>query len=141
MSDFVLDNSVSMRWLLPTSKSKDQNYSKDILRTMTDAEALVPGHWHLEVVNSLLMAEKRKDIDMSEAKSFASRLDKMRIAVDILTADQAFIQTLALAKTYGLSSYDAAYLELAIRESLPLASLDKKLLKAARGTNIKIYLS
>ncbi|MEH6584399.1 MAG: type II toxin-antitoxin system VapC family toxin, partial [Halioglobus sp.] len=71
---------------------------------------------------------------------FTTQLENLPITVDTLTAHQVFGHTMSLAKAYRLSGYDAAYLELALREGLPLATLDKDLLKAARRSDIELYL-
>ncbi len=140
MSGFVLDNSVSMRWLLESNKVSDQKYAEIVLNSLLDADALVPNLWHLEASNVLLGAEKRSEIDAGEIERFISQLENLPIYVDPLTSHKAFTRTLALARIYKLSSYDAAYLELAIREGLPIATLDKGLRKAAKKADVKVYL-
>lgn len=140
MKTFVLDNSVSMRWLLESEKPADQNYAETVLKTLTNNRAMVPSLWHSEAVNVLLSAERRKDIAIAEVEKFISQLEKLPIRVDPLTANRAFSRTLVLANAYKLSSYDAAYLELAVREDLPLATLDSNLVKAAKKAKVEIYL-
>jgi predicted nucleic acid-binding protein len=140
MTAFVLDNSVAMRWLLASNKASDQRYAELVLKSLVDAEVLVPNLWHLEAANVLLNATNRKQIEISEVERFTAQLENLPITVDTLTANQVFGHTISLARAYRLSSYDAAYLELALREGLPLASLDKDLLKAARRSDIEIYL-
>ena len=140
MTAFVLDNSVAMRWLLASDKLSDQRYADSVLRSLVDAEAVVPGLWHLEAANVLLGATARGDIEVSDVERFTVQLENLPITVDSLTAHQVFGHTISLARAYRLSSYDAAYLELALREGLPLATLDKYLLKAARKSDIEIYL-
>ncbi len=140
MSGFILDNSVSMRWLLESNKAVDQKYAEAVLKSLLDADALVPNLWHLEASNVLLGAEKRSEIDAGEIERFISQLENLPIQVDSLTSHKAFTRTLALSRIYKLSSYDAAYLELAIREGLPIATLDKDLRKAAKKADVKIYL-
>ena len=110
------------------------------LESLTNAEALVPNLWHLEAGNVLLSATNRNDIEVSAVERFTVQLENLPITVDTLTANQVFGHTMSLAKAYRLSSYDAAYLELTLREGLPLATLDKDLLKAARRSDIEIYL-
>lgn len=141
MSNFVLDNSVAMRWLLASTKSGDQSYAEDVLKSLIASDALVPSLWHLEATNVLLEAEKSHKIDPGETEGFIAQLESLPIHVDPLTSHQSFSRTLSLSRIYKLSSYDAAYLELAIREGLPLATLDKKLKKAAAKANIEIYLT
>ena len=140
MTAFVLDNSVAMRWLLASNKASDQKYAESVLKSMVNAEAVVPNLWHLEAANVLLGAINRQDVEIAEVERFTVQLENLPIAVDTLTANQVFGHTLSLAKAYRLSSYDAAYLELALREGLPLATLDKDLLRAARKSDIEIYL-
>ncbi len=138
---YVLDNSVAMRWLLPSQKSADQDYAEAVLRSMLHATALVPQLWYLEAANVLLTAEQHGELTTAEADSFVIELLNLSIETDNLTTHQAFGQTLSLARTYHLSSYDAAYLELAIRTKLPLATLDKRLLKAAGKAQVTLYLT
>lgn len=140
MTAFVLDNSVAMRWLLASNKVSDQRYAELVLRSLANAEAVVPNLWHLEAANVLLSAANRKELEISAVERFTVQLENLPITVDTLTSNQVFGHTMSLAKAYRLSSYDAAYLELALRENLPLATLDKDLLKAARRSDIEIYL-
>lgn len=140
MTDFVLDNSVSMRWLLESEKKSDQKYAESVLKSMIDVDSLVPNLWHLEAANVLLGAEKRSEVDAGEIERFISQLENLPIYVDPLTSHQSFSRIMALSRIYKLSSYDAAYLELAVREGLPLATLDKDLRKAGIKANVEIYL-
>ena len=140
MTEFVLDHSVAMRWLIESKKKADQNYAEAVLKTMVDTDSIVPDLWHLEAANVLLGLEKHGDATTGEIERFISQLENLPIRIDPLTADQSLKRTLVLAKAYKLSSYDAAYLELAIRESVPLATLDKALLRAARNAGVDIYL-
>ncbi len=141
MIGFVLDNSVAMRWLLESNKVLDQNYAENVLKSFTSNDALVPNLWHLETTNFLLRAEKQKEITIGETEGFISQLENLPIQVDTLTAYQSFSRILTLGRAYNLSSYDAAYLELAIRESIPLATLNKNLIKAAKKSAVEIYLN
>jgi predicted nucleic acid-binding protein len=140
MNQYVLDNSVAMRWLLVSYKKTDQTYAEAVLQNLAKAEALVPHLWHLEATNVLLTAEKQGKLQPGEVERFITQLENLPIQVDALTAHQAFNRTLSLSRAYKLSSYDAAYLELAIRLGLPLATLDKDLRKAAKQTRVALYL-
>ena len=140
MSRYVLDNSVAMRWLLVSNKRVDQAYAEKVLQSLVEDEAMVPQLWHLEAANVLLGAEKRGELKPAEVERFIAQLENLPILVDPLTAHQAFSRTLGLSRAYKLSSYDAAYLELALRESLPLATLDKDLKKAAKKADVPLYL-
>jgi len=136
----VLDNSVAMRWLLASQKPADQIYAESVLRSFTTAEAIVPHLWYLEAANVLLAAEQRGEIGFEAIQFFITQLEDLPIQVDPLTTHQAFNRTLNIARIYKLSSYDAAYLELAIRKDHPLATLDKQLTKAAIDANVVLYL-
>ncbi len=140
MNRYVLDNSVAMRWLLSSQKKVDQAYADKVLQSMVDSEALVPHLWHLEATNVLLGAEKRGELTVGEVERFIVQLQSLPIQVDPLTAQQAFSRTIGLSRAYKLSSYDASYLELAIREGLPLATLDKDLVNAAKKSEVPIYV-
>jgi len=140
MTRFVLDNSVAMRWILESDKRSDQEYAETVLKSLSNTEAFVPNLWHLEASNVLLSTEKRSEISVGEIEGFISQLENLPIQVDPLTAQQSFNRTLALGRAYNLSSYDAAYLELAIREGIALATLDKNLIKVAKKSGVNIYL-
>ena len=140
MTSFVLDNSVAMRWRLESGSKSDQAYAKAVLEALVDATAVVPNLWHLEVVNVLMGEVRRGELNAEEVERFISQLESLPIRTDPSTARRAFGQTLNLSKAHNLSSYDAAYLELAIREGLPLATLDKNLVKAARNSEVDLYL-
>jgi predicted nucleic acid-binding protein len=140
MTSFVLDNSVAMRWHLESEKKSDQEYADVVLVSLTESDAFIPNLWHLEATNVLLGAEGRGDTTLGEIERFIAQLENLPLHIDPLTARQSFTRTMSLARAYKLSSYDAAYLELAIRENLPLATLDKDLIKAAKKADVAIYL-
>ena len=139
MRGFVFDNSVAMRCILESNKASDQAYAEKVLKSFVNMDALVPNLWHLEAVNVLLGAERRSEISTGEIEGFISQLENLPIHIDSLTSHQAFNRTISLARAYNLSSYDAAYLELAVRVGIPLATLDKDLIKAAKKSNVEIY--
>jgi len=130
---FVLDNSVTMRWLFGDGSADDVAYADHVLELLAEpgASALVPAIWALEVGNVIARAENRGLIDETRSAEFLALLQAMAIEPDEETFDQALEQTLHLARRHGLSTYDAAYLELAQRRGLPLATLDAALRKAA----------
>ncbi len=140
MNAFVLDNSVAMRWLLATEKESDQDYAENVLKSLLDNTAYVPNLWHLEASNVLLNAKKQDNIGAGELQAFLLQLENLPIFVDQQTAQQALTHTLSLADSYNLSSYDAAYLELALREGLAIATLDKALIRACKKAAIEVYL-
>ena len=129
-----------MRWHLESEKASDQKYAESVLISLAEVDAVVPNLWHLEATNVLLSAEKRGDTTTGEVERFISQLESLPLHVDPLTANQSFSRIMALARAYKLSSYDAAYLELAVREGLPIATLDKGLIKAAKKADVEIFL-
>ncbi len=129
--NFVLDNSVTMRWFFGDGSQPDIEYAVRVLDAMTAAEAVVPGIWSLEVANVLARAEAKGLVSEARSEAFVGMLRRMDIATDPATSAQACSDTLHIARRYRLSSYDAAYLELALRAALPIATLDEDLLRAA----------
>ena len=132
----VLDNSVVMRWLLKDGSDERLAYADKVLGLLMqdDAQALVPGVWPLEVANVIVKAQAKGLLSEARATAFIGLLDDMGISVDTRTAERALKDTLQLARRFKLSSYDASYLELALREGLPLATLDADLQSAMLHT-------
>jgi len=137
---FVLDNSVSMRWLFGDGSAADQSYAAHVLGLMENegATALVPGLWALEVSNVILRSEARGLLTEARSAEFLATLQDMTLEVDGETAARARSDTLQLARRFKLSSYDAAYLELALRKGLALASLDVDLRRAAAQAGLSM---
>jgi predicted nucleic acid-binding protein len=133
---FVLDNSVVMRWLLNDASRERLAYASKVLDLLTDESgaALVSGVWPLEVANVIVKAQARGLVTEARAAAFVGLLQDMNIAIDANPANRALGDTLQLARRYKLSSYDASYLELALREGLPLATLDDDLSSAMQQT-------
>jgi len=129
---FVLDNSVVMRWLFGDGTAQAQAYAARILDLLTqqDHSALVPTVWALEVGNVIVRAEAKGMLQEARGAAFVGILAEMAIEADLGSNAQALGDTLQLARRHGLSTYDASYLELALRLGLPLASNDEALNKA-----------
>ena len=127
---FVIDASVTVAWLMPDETSDIARMAFDRL---LENEALAPGLWWYEVRNVLLMNERRRRIAREDIAELLAALERLPIVLDHGPEEAAL---LALARTFKLSVYDAAYVELAQRRDLPLASLDRQLLNAARSSGI-----
>ena len=97
-----------------------------------------PGLWHLEVANVLLQAEKRGRITTGDVAMRLELIAELPITTDIETTARAWREILALARTEGLTTYDAAYLELAIRRGLPLQTKDEALIAAAERSGVAV---
>ena len=133
--DFVMDNSVSMSWCF---QDEANDYSDAALDMLAESTVVVPSIWPLEVVNVLLVAERKQRITESDSIRFLTLLSQLPIVVDFETPGEMMKNILTLARANALSSYDASYLDLAMRRGLPLATLDNRLLKAARKVGVPI---
>ncbi len=136
MSAIVLDCSVAMAWCFDDECDR---YADGVLEFLTSGEALVPSIWLLEVVNVLLVAERRRRLREADCARFIDLLDGLPILVEETTTDRAFGAVVACGRETGLSSYDAAYLELAMRTGAPLASRDRGLRAACRKVGVGVY--
>jgi predicted nucleic acid-binding protein len=132
--DFVVDNSVIMTWCF---KDEDSHYSDVILNKLVGATAFVPSIWPLEVTNVLLTAERKNRIGEADSMRFLALLSELPIVVDQESPERMIKEIFALARKHNLSSYDASYLDLAMRKGLPIATLDKNLLAAAKRSKVK----
>lgn len=101
--------------------------------------ALVPTIWGLEVANVLTRAEHHGYIDTTHSTKFLAALNELRITTDASSAEHALTDTLHLARRFRLSAYDAAYLELAQRKGLALATLDVDLRRAAKQAEVSVF--
>lgn len=136
---FVLDNSVAMCWLLNDGKPADVAYARKVLGALRSVAAVVPSLWALEAANVLTRLEAKGLITEAHSQAFVGTLVRLPIATDSGTASHALGDTMNIARRYKLSAYDAAYLELAMREGLPLSTLDADLDKAARKVGVKRF--
>lgn len=132
---FVLDCSITMAWCFEEER---RDFTEAILESLTNTTAIVPTIWPLEVANVLLISKKHKRITEVQSASFIDALSALPIVVDQSTTSRAMHSIFILAGQADLTSYDAAYLELAIREGIPLLTLDKGLIKAAKKLNIPL---
>ena len=135
MSRFVLDCSVVMAWCF---EDEADAYADSVLDLLADSEAIVPCIWPLEVANVLLVAERRKRLSEAASLQFAGLLSELPIAIDYESSDRALSEILFLGRQQGLSSYDAAYLELAMREGIALATRDNRLRKVSGKCGVKV---
>ena len=132
---FVADNSVVMAWCF---QDEANEYADSVLDRLSNAEAFVPSIWPLEVVNVLLVAERKKRIPEADSVRFPTLLAQLPIVVEHERPDRVMRDLLALGRASRLSSYDASYLELAMSKGLPLATLDETLINAAKTLKVPI---
>jgi predicted nucleic acid-binding protein len=134
----VLDNSVAMLWLLPQSNPQGIALADYVLMCMKDKGAVVPSLWSIEAANVIAKSQRLEKITGAKAAAFIELLSSLAIRVDECSTLKALHETLHLATRTGLSAYDAAYLELAMRLQLPLATLDKALARAALDEGVEL---
>jgi predicted nucleic acid-binding protein len=133
---FVLDGSVTMAWFF---KDELNAYADAVRDALVGAQAVVPTLWPLEVANTIAVGERRKRSTPAQAATWLSILGTLPIVVDSETATRAWGETLSLARAQKLSAYDAAYLELAMRLGLPIATLDDQLRAAAKAVGVNLF--
>lgn len=121
---FILDASVTLSWCFTDEYTSETN---TLLAECLNRDIYVPGLWSLEVGNILLLGLKKERISSAGVSEFLNLLESLKINTDTNTASRAFHQILSLAQAHHLTTYDAAYLELAMRMGLPLATKDKAL--------------
>jgi predicted nucleic acid-binding protein len=126
---FVVDCSVAMAWLFHDEATPK---TAALLNRLATETALVPDWWFVEITNVLAMAERKSCITPGQSDAFIADLSKLGIERDGEAPNRAFTHLLTLCRTHRLTSYDAIYLDLAIRRSLPLATLDEDLRKVAK---------
>ena len=134
MAALVIDSSVAAAWCFPDERT---DYANTILSVVSaPLEAIAPRLWAYEVRNSVLTGLRRKRITQGDAQEFLESIKCLPIRLaDPLSYDGVF----TLADLHGLTVYDAAYLDLALRERLPLASLDNALCRAAGNSGVALF--
>jgi len=133
---FVLDCSVVMSWCFEDEAS---DYADSVLEALKDWPAIGPCILLLEVGNVLLVAEKHKRISRQNSFRFISLLQDLPISIVPEPAGRATSEIFALARSYQLSTYDASYLDLALRRGVALATRDRQLQKAARRSKVELF--
>jgi predicted nucleic acid-binding protein len=134
---FVLDASVALAWVLDKPVS---DYAVAVKTKLRDGQrGVVPALWHLEIANGLATAERRQDLTADDVAEALNQLEltatrKLDTELGLVTSRDV----LAIARSFQLTAYDAAYLWLAQREGLPLATLDKSLRMAASKAGVKL---
>jgi predicted nucleic acid-binding protein len=134
---FVIDNSVVMSWCF---KDEASQYADAVLDRLLDSTAFVPSIWPLEVVNVLLVAERNNRLSEADSVRFVTLLSQLPIIVAHDRTEKLMKEILALARANRLSSYAACYLDLSMRNGFPIATLDAQLAKAAKKTDVPIFM-
>jgi len=132
---FVLDCSVTMAWAF---RDESTPTALAVVDRAAEEPVAVPGIWPLEVCNAVLVALRRGRFSNEDVPGFLDLVTALSPVVDEQAQGHVFDQVLPLARQHGLSSYDAAYLELALRKKAPLATLDAGLARAARAAGVEV---
>jgi predicted nucleic acid-binding protein len=135
--DFVIDTSVVMSWCF---KDETNRYADGILDFLEEATAMAPSIWPLEVGNVLLVAERKKRLSEADSMRFVTLLSELPIIVEQEPPERMMHEILMLAREHKLSSYDASYLDLAMRKGLSIATIDKNLVAAAKRSQVPIVM-
>lgn len=135
MTALVVDASVALAWCFEDEASPATDA---VLDQVKDKGAIVPSLWHLELGNILLLAERRGRTIQGGIVARLALMGQLPIAIDAETTGRAWREILTLARAERLTTYDAAYLELAVRRGLPLATKDEALLGAAKRIGVSV---
>lgn len=132
---FVMDSSVALSWCFLDEATPA---TRKLLARMGDEAALVPGWWFVELTNVLALAEQKGRITSAQVAEFISLIESFNLEIDSEAPQRSFTDLLPLCRTHKLTSYDAMYLDLAVRRQLPLATLDEPLRTAASKLAVKL---
>jgi predicted nucleic acid-binding protein len=135
MSAVVIDSSVALTWCFEDEASPETD---KLFERVRDDGAIVPGLWHLELSNVLLQAEKRGRISTGDVATRLDLIAELPISTDQETTARAWHDILTMARAEGLTTYDATYLELAVRRGLPLLTKDNALAEAAKRLGVVV---
>ena len=136
MTDFVLDCSLSMTWWFV---DEIDDYADRVLDALDNSAALVPPIWLLEVANALLVAERRSRFTPADTWRTLDNLRALPIIIDDERSFTTITNVVAIARQHILTSYDASYLELAMRQGIPLATRDRALRQAAESLDVSLF--
>jgi predicted nucleic acid-binding protein len=131
---FVVDNSVVMSWCF---EDQTNAYTEAVLDALKTREAFVPSIWPLEAGNVLLVAERKSILSKADVVRYLSLIEGLPINVEQESPERMLTEILSLAREYRLSTYDASYLDLAMRLGLPIATQDKELRAAAKKCGVR----
>jgi predicted nucleic acid-binding protein len=135
-TQFVLDCSTTLAWHYADEAN---DYSDRVAASFSHASAIVPGIWLYEVANALIVGERRRRVTEQQTAAILQSLGPLPISIAPLSTETIWQDAFALARGHGLSVYDAAYLHLCVREQLPLATLDSRMMSAAEALGVARY--
>ena len=135
----VIDASVALAWQFERADRSEASLAARVLASLPDAGGAVPTIFHLELANSMLRGERAGLCTSAQTVFFFERLARTGIETDDASPESTIASTVLLARRHSLTAYDAAYLELALRRGLDLATFDRKLADAARNAGVRVF--
>ncbi len=132
----VIDASIALSWCFP---DEDNVYANRVLDALVSENAIVPAIWGSEVTNVLLGSERSRRIDESDVAKAIDVLTGLRVREQSISLEETFSAVALIARRTGLTSYDASYLHLAMRENATLATLDRRLRDAAEAVGCAVF--
>lgn len=132
---FVIDASAILSWCFDDEKPRNADA---LMQRLVDGGMMAPSLFPLEVTNTLWSSERKKRITWQQASVFVALVESLRIEIDMETPWRAWSEIRELSRREGLSTYDASYLELAIRRQATLATYDKALIRAAKANKAPV---
>lgn len=136
MNRVVVDASLALAWGFPDEAS---DYADAVLAALDKKTISVPALWPAEVANGLIVGERKKRLGVTEIKLFAALIGNLSVEYDSQSYSHYSDTVLPFARDYGLTAYDASYLELSLRLAAPIATLDAKLRKACKQAGVKFF--
>ena len=138
MTGIVIDAAVALAWVFPD----EHNAAADaILESLEHQTVVVPGNWSVEVADALAMSEQTDSLSEARVQRFAMLLETLNIVECAFEPGSAVGRRISLCRDYGLTAYEAAYLDLAMREDLPLATFERRLRHAAMMTGVTLVVA
>ena len=135
----IPDASLALAWLIDRADAHEALIARHLLETAHESENTAPPIWHTEVANGMLRAERGQRASAGQLLSFRQLLERLPILPDPAAPSSCVARSYLLARTHGLTVYDASYLELAQRTNGYLATFDRKLADAARASGVAVF--
>jgi predicted nucleic acid-binding protein len=135
VTPWIVDASLAMSWYLADEENRE--YGLSVLDSLTAREIRVPALFVYELTNALVVAHRRNRIGANDLDGAFRDISSLNLAIDAATPESS-ARLAKLALLYGLSCYDAAYLDLGIRTGFPIATLDKALIRAMQAANVDL---
>ena len=135
----VLDASMTLAWQFKRVDPAEIQLAEEALAELASVQAFIPAMWYAEVANGLLRGERQGVIMPTQTAFFLNKLSQTEIVTDEVSPHARQATVLNMARTYGLTVYDATYLELAMRRAATLATFDRQLADAARAAGVRVF--